>query len=171
MTPSVRRKTDLATLAKRRQKRLEKRRDEAMPLFVATGVADAVEPIPTVREIEVWYRRKDASVFARVLGRERDSLRDWVTYRALAEHYLSIDQVQHMERESARIYQNNTLYRGGYWRSFLLVVGLRDKVQAMDARQYPQVDWSRQKRVHWAGAYMELATGQWESSDFAMAKD
>lgn len=171
VTHSVRRKTDLTVLAQRRQKRLQKRRQEATPLFVATGVADAVEPIPTVREIEDWYRRQAMVTYAHALRRERNSLRDWTIYRGMAEEYLSFDQVRHMERESARIYPSAPLYRASYWRRFLLAMGLWHRVRRIDARHYPRLDWSMQEHVYWHDAYMELSTGRWLSNSTGMAKD
>lgn len=161
----------LQTKAERRQKRLIKRRAEAMPLFEAAGIADDIQPIPEVSEIESWYRRQAMATYAHALRRERDSLRDWATYRGMAEGYLSFDQVRHMERESARIYPSAPLYRASYWRCFLLVVGLWDRVCAINARHYPDMDWKRQVHVHWHGAYMELSTGRWIENASTMAKD
>jgi hypothetical protein len=154
----------LCTKAERRQQRLRKRRQEAMPLFEAAGIADDIQPIPEIPEIESWYRRQAMVTYASALRRERDSLRDWVVYRGMAEEYLTFDQVQRMEHESARIYPSDPLYRGSYWRRFLLAVGLWERVQQIDGRHYPRLDWSQQKYVYWPGAYMELATGEWLSN-------
>ena len=56
MSAIPRNPTPIPVVARRRQARLIKKRAAAMPLFVAAGIADDVQPIPTVSEIERQYR-------------------------------------------------------------------------------------------------------------------
>jgi len=156
---------DLRTKAERRQKRLIARRDEAMPLFVAAGIADEIQPIPDVPEIERYYRRECAAVCAMLLRQRRDGLRDWVRYRAVAEEYVTPDQMHRMEAQSQRTYPGDPGYRADYWRRFLGALGLWARAQEIKR-------FDGQRSVFWDGAHLDLVTGAWDCyRGGGMAKD
>ena len=156
---------DLATKATRRQKRMIARRDEAMPLFVAAGIADEIQPIPDVPEIERYYRQEQATVCAMLLRHRRDDLRDWIRLRAMAEEYVTPDQAQRMETQSCRTYPSDPGYRADYWRRFLGALGLWARVLDVN----PLI--AGQRQVFWDGAYLDLETGEWKGGGYGMAKD
>jgi|LSQX01.3.fsa_nt_gb hypothetical protein len=104
--------------AERRQRRIDKRRREALPLFAALGedVLESVAPLPTVSELERQERWYQAAAGASALRREIVALRSWLRHRALAEQYFTMDQIAMME-QYCRIFPSDPAYRADYWRS------------------------------------------------------
>ncbi len=113
--------------AERRQQRLIKRRNEAMPLFVAAGIADQVQAIPAVDDIAVRMERRQRCVMARRLGMLAADIRKWAELRIIAERYLTQDQVAHIEAYCRRTYPSyryEPVYRVDYWWRLLHAMGV-----------------------------------------------
>lgn len=112
--------------AERRQRRLDKKRREALPLFAAAGDAtlDSIAPLPTVSVLEQEERQRQARTCASALKRQRMSLRSWLRYRAIAERYITGDQVRAMETYCRNVLPDSMEYRADYWWQMLCECGL-----------------------------------------------
>lgn len=112
--------------AERRQRRLEKRRAKEMPLFVAAGIADAIQPIPSVAEIEDENRRRAALVRAADLRRVQDNLRSWLRHKALCSQYISTAEVNRLEAYARHTYPGGCWeYRADMWNNLNKALGIR----------------------------------------------
>ena len=115
--------TDLAVRAKRRVKRLDKKRREALPLFATDeAVLDSVAPLPSLADTERFMRQRQANVFATVLRVRRLKIDHWIAQRRIAERYLTLDQIQHIEVHYPRTWPAD--YRSERWRMMLQEMGV-----------------------------------------------
>lgn len=112
----------------RRQKRLDKRRREELPLFATDeALLDSVQPLPRTEEIEQFLVHNEVSARARNLRVLKMGLDSWIEYRLIAERYITIDQVAVIESECRRIYppcETNPSYRADHWQHILRALQL-----------------------------------------------
>lgn len=117
--------TDIAVRAKRRVKRLDKKRREALPLFATDdAVLDSVAPLPTQGETERFMRQCRSRTYATVLCIRKLHIDQWMAKRRIAEQYLTLDQVRYMEQHYPPTWPRD--YRGSWWRMMLREMGVKD---------------------------------------------
>ena len=114
-----------ATRAQKRIARLDKKRTEAMPLFAATGVIDAVAPLPSEEKVEADYLWMECNVRAQQLHMWAAGLRAWAYYRRVCEAVMSMDEVREAESYCRRVYPaDHFSYRVSYWLKRAQALGL-----------------------------------------------
>jgi len=114
--------------AQRRQKRLDKKRREALPLFATSEqVLESVQPLPQVDAIRAELLDGIAKTQAMILRHLKVSIISWMHYRQIAERYITMDQIAAMEtccREVLPGYARAPVYRADYWHQILRAMGL-----------------------------------------------
>jgi hypothetical protein len=114
--------------AERRQKRLDKKRREALPLFATSEqVLESVQPLPQADAIRRELLDGSAKTQAMILRHLKVSITSWMHYRQIAERYITLDQIAYMEtycRNTLPPYRTAPEYRADYWRHMLRAFGL-----------------------------------------------
>lgn len=114
--------------AERRQKRLDKRRRDELPLFATSEqVLESVQPLPQADAIRRELLDGSAKTQAMILRHLKVSITTWTHYRQIAERYITLDQIAYMEtccRETLPPYRTAPEYRADYWRHFVRALGL-----------------------------------------------
>lgn len=109
------RKLTLDQRANRRLKRLAARRLKAMPLFVATSVADQIEPLPSLQDIKRYIARCQQDVCRRVLTIQFRALSTARHYQIQVAALVSPGQL-HRLATKRRIYPPSPDYAADFWR-------------------------------------------------------
>lgn len=114
----------LAEKVERRQRRLDKRRRSELPLFAASGdtVLDSVTPLPTTEQIYQQYADWDQEFKAwqERMEQFRQQMRDrQERARGVARHYISEDQVEHIDTHIRRMYPSDPVYGAEHWSHLL----------------------------------------------------
>lgn len=115
MPHETRPRLTLDQLATRRLARLVRRRHRSMPLFVATGIADQVQPLPSLQEIKAWYTHLHISTRLAHLKRLHRSLGVAHHYYTLVAALASPTQMRRLVQRR-RIYPPTPEYAADYWR-------------------------------------------------------
>jgi hypothetical protein len=120
--------SDLTRRAERRQKRLDQRRQEAMPLFATVpAVLESVAPLPSVDALQREQLGREQQVRAMHLRRTKMSLDVWLRWRGVCERYIGMEQVRHCESYCRRLYPSYRWepgYRADYWHRLARDLGL-----------------------------------------------
>ena len=111
----------------RRQKRFDRKRKAALPLFATQPeVLDSVAPLPSVAALREEERIRHSAVRAQDLRRLQLGLSGWLRSRACAEMYFTMPQIAHMEAYCRRTYPSfeyNPACRADYWYCLLRELG------------------------------------------------
>jgi hypothetical protein len=118
------RKWTLEQKIERRQRRLDKRRREELPLFAAAGdmVLSSVAPLPTTEQIEQQYQRWEQEFAARQgrMERFRQQMREqWHRARELAGRYITSEQIEHIDGHIWRVFPPDPVYGADHWSHLL----------------------------------------------------
>jgi len=108
-------KLTLDQRAVRRLERLRKHRLRSMPLFVVTGIADEIEPLPTVPQIKQWYAKLERDVRRRVLLIQYRALGKAAHYQRLVAALVSPAELHHLCARR-HIYPPTPDYAADFWR-------------------------------------------------------